>query len=513
MKLLTRDERPPGEEPVSDLVPEPEASRAKRVRVLLTAAFTPLLFSYTAIAAVLAVVSFAADRGRFSSAGALLAAGPGWLATYQVEVELGGHPLGVLPLLPTILVATLVARTAARAVRRTGGRTPADAVPVVAAIAGTHALFGVIIALATGGSPVAVNPLTAFCVPGLIAGLAAAAGTAKRCGLPATLRDRFDPVAIQGLRAGALGLAALVACGAVVFTVATALSWSTVDSLFEPGIGASFGLFVLSVAYLPNAVVASLSFITGPGFSVGSLTVGMFGYDEGLLPGVPVLAGIPSHQAVWWPALLLLPAAVGALVGWKIRGIDEDPMLRIRAVAVAGALVALGCVVLGTLSGGRLGDGPFDPVSVPVGVASVIAFCWIVIPGGFVAFFAGAHQPPEPPGEPEEFAGDVEESDDTDDSDDTEDVAEESAEDGETDEEAVESEEDEFAEPAEEAEVDVEPEAAVDDEFDDEAEAELARELGEDVDETTSEPEPEPDAAVTESTDGSGDDSAPGGDR
>ncbi|MGW4833337.1 cell division protein PerM [Amycolatopsis japonica] len=478
MKLLTRDERPPGEEPVSDLVPELEVSRAKRVRVLLAAACAPLLFSYTAIAAVLAVVSFAADRTRFSATGALLAAGPGWLASWQVELDLGGHPLGVLPLLPTLAVGWLAARAAARAARRVGGRTPADAVPVVTVIAGAHALFGVLIALAAGGSPIDVNPLTAFCVPGLLAGLAAVAGVAKVCGLPAVIRDRFDPVAVHGLRAGALGLAALIACGAVVFTAATALSWSTVDSLFEPGFGASFGLFVLSVAYLPNAVVAALSFTTGPGFSVGSLTVGMFGYQEGQVPGVPVLAGIPSHHAVWWPALLLLPALVGALVGWRIRAIDEDPMLRMRAVAVAGALVAFGCVILGTVSGGRLGDGPFDPVSVPVGVASVIAFCWIVVPGGFVAFFAGAHEAPEPPGEP-----DVEEI----------------------------TEVEEEAEPAEE------PEALEDEALDEEAEAELAGELGEDTDEVPEEPEPETepeqDEAVTESTEGSGDESAPGDDR
>ncbi|MFJ4099094.1 cell division protein PerM [Amycolatopsis japonica] len=486
MKLLTRDERPPGEEPVSDLVPELEVSRAKRVRVLLAAACAPLLFSYTAIAAVLAVISFAADRTRFSATGALLAAGPGWLASWQVELDLGGHPLGVLPLLPTLAVGWLVARAAARAARRVGGRTPADAVPVVTVIAGAHALFGVLIALAAGGSPIDVNPLTAFCVPGLLAGLAAVAGVAKVCGLPAVVRDRFDPVAVHGLRAGALGLAALIACGAVVFTAATALSWSTVDSLFEPGFGASFGLFVLSVAYLPNAVVAALSFTTGPGFSVGSLTVGMFGYQEGQVPGVPVLAGIPSHHAVWWPALLLLPALVGALVGWRIRQIDEDPMLRMRAVAVAGALVAFGCVILGTVSGGRLGDGPFDPVSVPVGVASVIAFCWIVVPGGFVAFFAGPHEAAAPPGEPE-----------------VEDIAE------------VEEE----VEPVEE------PEALEDEALDQEAEEELARELGEDADEVPVEPEPEAepeaepeqddvaDDAVTESTDGSGDESASGDDR
>ncbi|RSN08234.1 hypothetical protein DMC63_34355 [Streptomyces sp. WAC 05977] len=474
MKLLTRDERPPGEEPVSDLVPELEVSRAKRVRVLLAAACSPLLFSFTAIAAVLAMVSFAADRSRFSATGAVLAAGPGWLASWQVELDLGGHPLGVLPLLPTLLVGWLVARAAARAARRSGGRTPADAVPVVTVIAGAHALFGVLVALLAGGSPVDVNPLTAFCVPGLLAGLAAIAGVAKVCGLPAAVRERFDPVAVQGLRAGALGLAALIACGAVVFTAATALSWSTVDSLFEPGFGASFGLFVLSVAYLPNAVVAALSFTTGPGFSVGSLTVGMFGYQEGQLPGVPVLAGIPSQHAVWWPALLVLPALVGALVGWRIRAIDEDPMLRMRAVAVAGALVAFGCVILGTLSGGRLGDGPFDPVSVPVGVASVIAFCWIVVPGGFVAFFAGAHEAPEPPGEPE-----VEE-----------DLVE--PEEAEPAEEETEAEAEESAEDADEALAESEPEAEP-------------------------EPEPEPDGAaddaVTESTEGSGDESAPGDDR
>ncbi|MFC3486667.1 DUF6350 family protein [Amycolatopsis roodepoortensis] len=478
MKLLTRDERPPGEEPVSDLVPELEVSRAKRVRVLLAAACSPLLFSFTAIAAVLAMVSFAADRSRFSATGAVLAAGPGWLASWQVELDLGGHPLGVLPLLPTLLVGWLVARAAARAARRCGGRTPADAVPVVTVIAGAHALFGVLVALLAGGSPVDVNPLTAFCVPGLLSGLAAIAGVAKVCGLPAAVRDRFDPVAVQGLKAGALGLAALIACGAVVFTAATALSWSTVDRLFEPGFGASFGLFVLSVAYLPNAVVAALSFTTGPGFSVGSLTVGMFGYQEGQLPGVPVLAGIPSQHAVWWPALLVLPALVGALVGWRIRAIDEDPMLRMRAVAVAGALVAFGCVILGTLSGGRLGDGPFDPVSVPVGVASVIAFCWIVVPGGFVAFFAGAHEAPEPPGEPE------------------------------VEEDLVEPEEDEPAEEETEAEAEESAEDV------DEAPAE---EEPEPEPEAESEPEPEPDGAVddavTESTEGSGDESAPGDDR
>ncbi|NBH04770.1 hypothetical protein GTY80_16145, partial [Amycolatopsis sp. SID8362] len=158
------------------------------------------------------------------------------------------------------------------------------------------------------------------------------------------------------------------------------------------------------------------------------------------------------------------------------RKVDADPAQRIRAVAVAGAVVALGCVLLGTLSGGRLGDGPFDPVSVPVGVASVVAFCWIVIPGSFVAFFTGEHEPPAPPPEALEENEAFEDADEVD--------VEEAA-------EAVED-----LEPSEEDEPDEEPgeDASLSRESDAGEEAELSRES-----------DAEPDEAVTGGTETCGD--------
>jgi hypothetical protein len=395
MDLLT-DSR---EEPVGDLEPDVELSRAARVRVLLAAALGPLLTGYIAVAALLALIALTAGRAVFSGTGVLLAAGPGWLAAHQVRLDIGGHPLGLLPVLPTLGVVALAARTASGAAGRLGCRSPREARPVFVAITGAHAVFGLVVALGTQGSPVTSNPLLACAVPGLLAAAASAAGIIRCCGLPDFVAERVDPLALRGVRAGALGLAVLVACGAGVFTVATAVSWRTVADMYEPALGSSSGLFLLSVLYLPNAVTAALSFVTGPGFSIGSLNAGMFGYHAGAVPGVPLLGGLPEHHAAWWPALLALPAAAGALVGWTLRKIDAEPVQRVRAVAVAGAVVALGCVVLGTVSGGRLGDGPFDPVSVPVGVASVVMFCWIVIPGSFVAFFAGEHEPPAPPPE------------------------------------------------------------------------------------------------------------------
>jgi hypothetical protein len=447
MDLLTRD---PREEPVSDLEPGVEPTGAARVRVLLAAALGPLVTGYAVVATVLTLVTLTAERTVFSGFGVLLAAGPGWLAAHQVRLGIGGHPLGLLPLLPTLGAVALAARTASGATQRLGCRSPREALPVFVAITATHAVAGLVIALCAQGSPVTANPLLACAVPGLLAAVASAVGIVWSCGLPDVVAERLDPLALRGLRAGALGLTLLVACGAAVFTVATAVSWSTVADMYEPGFGSSFGLFLLSLMYLPNAVTASLSFVTGPGFSIGPLNVGMFGYHGGTVPGVPILGGLPEHSSAWWPALLVLPAATGVLVGWSLRKVDADPAQRIRTVAVAGAVVALGCVVLGTLSGGRLGDGPFDPVSVPVGVASVVGFCWIVIPGAFTAFFAGEHEPPAPP---------------------------EALEDNEAFEDAEDVDADEAAEALEDFEESEEDEAAVDDE-DAEFEAEADAELG-----------------------------------
>ncbi|WP_245633929.1 DUF6350 family protein [Amycolatopsis jejuensis] len=487
MQVLTSPGRPAGDEPVSD-TPEPEG--AARLRVLLAAALGPLVTGYAVVATLLALVSLTAERTVFSTGGVLLAAGPGWLAAHQVQIGIGGHPLGMLPLLPTIGVVALVARTASGAVQRLGCSGPRQAIPLVATISGAHLLFGLLIALLSLGAPVRVNPALGALVPAAVAAFGAAIGVVRRCGLPGVIAERLDPLAVRGLRAGLLGLSALLLAGALTLTVATALSARTVSDLFEPSLGSSFGLFLLSVLYLPNAVVAAMSFVSGPGFSIGDLDVHLAGYRGGSVPGVPLLGGIPEHAAAWWPVLLVLPLVVGLLVGWSVRAVDDDPAARIRVVVVAGAVVGFGCVVLGTLAGGRLGDGPFDPVSVPVGVASIVAFCWIVIPAGFVAFFAGAHSavaPPsslevEEPAEEEESSEEIEETEDSDEA--VEDAVDE-------------SEEPEASETSEDAE-----------DFDAEADAELGLELPEDepvetpADAASEEPEAaeEEPEAVTEST-------------
>ncbi|MPY77012.1 MAG: hypothetical protein GEV04_00675 [Actinophytocola sp.] len=363
-----------------------------RFKELLAVAVLPVLTGYAAIATVLATVAALATESKFSVTGVLLAAGPGWLTAYQVPVVIGDNELGLLPLALTIGVSALVARSAFGAADRLGYRTPRQACVVIGTVGGTHAVVGVAIALLANGAVVTADPLDAFGVPGLVSGAAAIVGVARRCGLLDVVRPHVDPAAIAGMRASALGMAGLLAASALLLTVATAFAVPTIQALFvthAPGFGSGFGMLLLCLGYVPNAVLAVLAFLLGPGFTLGATSLGPVTFESGPMPAVPLLAGLPDSHAPWWPALFLLPALIGAGVGWTLRASSAAPMERIRSVAVAGAMIGFVTVVLTTLAGGGLGGGPFPGLLLPAGLLSVAAFAWIFFPGALVTWLAG----------------------------------------------------------------------------------------------------------------------------
>src|ERR1700754_5084886 len=90
------------------LGPEP---RQHAGQALLLAAAGPVVTGYLGIAALLAPANATAPGATLSTGGVLRAAAPGWLAVYHVPVDIAGHELGMLPLLPTALVLALVARS------------------------------------------------------------------------------------------------------------------------------------------------------------------------------------------------------------------------------------------------------------------------------------------------------------------------------------------------------------------------------------------------------------------
>jgi hypothetical protein len=134
--------------------------------------------------------------------------------------------------------------------------------------------------------------------------------------------------------------------------------------------GGTIGLGLVQAIWIPDAVLWSLSYLSGASLSVGAgLSVSVFGgVDPGLVP-LPVLAALPAVAPWWAPFLLMLPVGIGALGAGRLVSLRA----RDRLIAVALAALIVG-VVIGTLaglSGGGLGTARWahlGPSGLPVGL-------------------------------------------------------------------------------------------------------------------------------------------------
>jgi hypothetical protein len=386
VQLATRER----ERAADDAVAAP-ASGLTWVRAVGAAALGQLTAGYALCAALVALVVAVASHATLTMSDVFGGAVALWLAANHVQLVIVGKPLGVLPLLLLVPIVLFVAKSAAATAERVSARTPHAGAVIVAAFAAVQGIVGAVFASIVSGA-VSVSGVQAFFTCAVVGGLAAAGGVAKTCGFFDAASQRLDAVTVLGIKAARLAFAGLVTAGAVTFAVTTALSFGTGRALFDgaaPGIGSGIGLLLLCAIYLPNAVIGALSFAAGPGVSVGQLSLTPIGFHGGAVPAMPLLSSLPDGFAPWWPAFLVLPLAFSALFGYSVRNVDENPVVRLRVVGIAAVIASIGCLVLGALAGGTLGDGAFSPVLVPSGALALAGFGWIAVVGGAVAWFAG----------------------------------------------------------------------------------------------------------------------------
>ncbi len=380
----------------------PRPDGLDRLRILLAGALGSVIVSYALLVPAAALVLLTGGGGPTLD-GAFAAAVPVWLAAHRVPLVLGGQPLGVLPLLPTALVAVVIAVAAGWTARRLGGRVRTDGGPVVVALAGGHSAVAVLgSALLPRAAQVSATPWAALVATGLLAGVAGAVGVARTCGVPAEWTARVPGWAPAALRAAALTGTALLGLGALALTAGLVLAAPAVGAAYAdlaPGFGAGLGLTLLALGYLPNAAVAGAAWVLGPGFTVGRAVVSPFGVTAGEPSTFPLLAALPAAEPGPWTGLVLLaPVAVGVLLGRYARRSGPDAF----AVAVtAAAAVALAVGLLALLAGGRLATGPYDPVHLP---ALLLVPAALVLVGGPAVLLA--RPPREPVEDPYEYEDD-----------------------------------------------------------------------------------------------------------
>jgi len=130
-------------------------------------------------------------------------------------------------------------------------------------------------------------------------------------------------VLAASLRGGVAASALVVAASAVLLAVLMAVNYGRIVGLYEtlqPGVLGAIALTLAQLALLPNAVIWAASWITGPGFAVGSgSSVDVAQTTLGPLPSVPLFGVLPQSDPGFGLIAVMVPVLCGVAAGFLIR--------------------------------------------------------------------------------------------------------------------------------------------------------------------------------------------------
>ena len=251
-----------------------------------------------------------------------------------------------------------------------------------------YTVFAVLLAWTTTGAAGILRPAVgAAVISGAGAGIGALLATQWRPRVP------WVRGAIRGTLAGVL---AMFAAAALVFALALILGETRIAAL-EAGLGVDgTGTAVwalVALAYLPNLLAWTASWLLGAGFTVGTGSlVSLSTTQLGMLPAVPVFGALPSAgvASVWLLGFGLLGIAAGAVAGVvAVRELSDLPKA-IGTAVLAGVGVGLVYLALAAASRGALGELRLTELGPRLVESAVIALPVLVFSAalsGLVAWF------------------------------------------------------------------------------------------------------------------------------
>jgi len=167
----------------------------------------------------------------------------------------------------------------------------------------------------------------------------------------------------------------ILGISSIVFGIDLALHIKTVENLtviLQPGFIGGLLLLLMNILYLPNAIVATLSYLAGPGFAVGAHTlISPLTHRVSEIPALPFLGGLPTG-----PHPLTLICGLGMIaIGAVIYNVT---ITQSSAVIIKSYLLVVSCTgALAFLSSGSLITSAMSAVGVSAWQLSLAAACEI----------------------------------------------------------------------------------------------------------------------------------------
>lgn len=334
------------------------------------AAALPVIVTVLVLAAVtLAILVFTA-RG-FDSLFAVVAVE--WLVVNRVPLTVDAVSLGFLPLLPPLIYVAVLARQTRAVLADVEEPGPREAAAAVAGVTLAGLLLTGLASLLVGSAASDFAVREASLSTAL---LWTAAVALFGSGLGVWLYFRRDlreilPLWVRGgIHLGSAFVAAVWAIAAILLLIGLLAAWGPVGSVLEIGkdLTGTAALAAISIAYLPNVVMAAATLAVGGEAHLGEASYSVFAVSRGPMPEVPLAAALPTTDPHWsMQALLLVTVLVAAGLARAVAHWFRTTADAVKAAWLAAAIVALVVAVSPVVAGGELG------VLGTVGTGSLIA--------------------------------------------------------------------------------------------------------------------------------------------
>lgn len=355
-------------------------TRAGRIRRMLITAAVPNV--------VIVLIIMAIALGGLMLAGSPMAwwytiVAESWMVFNLAPVSAAEVHMSFLPALPALILAAVVAVRVRNAVKHKV--SVKDLLILLCCVLGVPVVFTIIawLMLWDAGKVYDVSPpnLAQALLRVIVLHLAAmAAGMgsrlwralAKRYGVPRQIVDATQ-IALRYLGYLAIG-------AAVVFVVVFLLNISRQGEMMDEyptvsGLGVA-GLVLVSLLYIPNAIVSTAAVVVGSEFSIGEGSVSLFSAHLVPLPPLPITGGIPASAPSWAVVLLLVPLGAAIYALYKKRPSFQDVLVATVASAV---VMFIACYLVS-------GDlGYYGATGPNLWTAAGLTALWMAVVGSAVA--------------------------------------------------------------------------------------------------------------------------------
>ncbi|RMB65912.1 hypothetical protein D9542_09175 [Corynebacterium macginleyi] len=306
-----------------------------------------------------------------------------WMVFNLAPVSAAGVELSFLPALPALVLATVVAVRVRAAVKHKV--SVKDLAILLACVVGVPVVLTCIawVMLWDAGKVYDVSPpnLAAALARVIVVHLCAmAAGMGTRLWRALAKRYGAPPLLVDATLIALRYLAYLAIAAAVVFVLVFIVNLSRQAEMIDEypsisGLGIST-LILLSVLYIPNAIVSTGAVLVGSEFTAGEAQVSLFSTHLVPLPPLPITGGIPASSPGWAVLLLGFAHIAATLALYKKR----PSVQKVLAATVVTALIMFFACYLASGTLGYYGHtGPH------LWTAAGLAALWIAVAGLAVA--------------------------------------------------------------------------------------------------------------------------------